>query len=363
LPEKSHEGRSIKAFKIANKTADDNRKGVLILGGVHAREIVNPDLVISFALDLCRAYSTKSGIKYGKASYDKSAIQKIIDGQGIFIIPLVNPDGRAHVMSPTGDAMWRKNMNPNPSLPCKGVDINRNYEFLWESGIGTSSDSCQEIFKGSSAFSEPETRNVRNMLDQYPNIQYMLDVHSYSEDILYPWGDDDNQTSNPSMTFLNPEYNDVRGYPEDTNNPNDPNESKETLYGEFISDSDLRWFKRTGSIISNAISSVRRTKYTIKQSVGLYPTSATSDDYCYGRNIVDTSKGKVLSYTLETGKEFQPPITEGMNIISEVSAGLMAFCISVGGGKSTKKKKSSTIRPARKVGKTARHIRAAAAAK
>ena len=132
-------------------------------------------------------------------------------------------------------------MNPNPNLPCKGVDINRNYDFLWKSNIGTSSDSCDEIFKG---ISEPETRNVRYMLEQYPHIQYMIDVHSFHEDILYPWGDDDDQTSKPFMNFSNSKYDDVRGFPEDEDKPNDPNdpdgpddpdEPKETLYKEYIS--------------------------------------------------------------------------------------------------------------------------------
>jgi carboxypeptidase T len=130
-------------------------------------------------------------------------------------------------------------------LPCKGVDINRNYDFLWNSGIGTSADSCDEIFKGAGAFSEPETKNVRYLLVQCTNINYMVDVHSYSEDILYPWGDDDNQTSDPLMNFMNPKYDGLRGYLEDTDQPNDPNdpggadEPKENLYQEYIGSSDL----------------------------------------------------------------------------------------------------------------------------
>ena len=107
-------------------------------------------------------------------------------------------------------------------------------------------------------FSEPETRNVRYMLEQHPHIQYMIDVHSFHEDILYPWGDYDDQTSKPSMNFSNPKYDDVRGFPEDNDTPkdrndpdgpDDPDEPTETLYKEYISKSDLRWFKSTGKII------------------------------------------------------------------------------------------------------------------
>ena len=126
--------------------------------------IVRTLIYFLVSLYLCRAYTAQSSLKYGKASsssFDKFDLQKVVDGLDVFIIPLVNPDGRAVVMSPVGDSMWRKNMNPNPNLPCKGVDINRNYDFLWKSNIGTSSDSRDEIFKGNVAFSEPETRNVR----------------------------------------------------------------------------------------------------------------------------------------------------------------------------------------------------------
>lgn len=128
LPERSHENRVIKAVKIGyndKSLVNGYRKAALFLGGVHAREIVNPDLLLSFALDLCKAYNDQSELQYGKnasssTSFTKSDLQKVVNGLDIFIVPLVNPDGRAMVMSPMGDSMWRKNMNPNRNLPCKG---------------------------------------------------------------------------------------------------------------------------------------------------------------------------------------------------------------------------------------------------
>ena len=54
LPEPSVEGRTCRALKIAAGTGG-NRRAVLFLGGVHAREIVNPDLLIRFAFDLCQS--------------------------------------------------------------------------------------------------------------------------------------------------------------------------------------------------------------------------------------------------------------------------------------------------------------------
>jgi murein tripeptide amidase MpaA len=314
MPEKSVERRNIRAIKLGKGTGA-NRRGVLFLGGVHARELVNPDLLVSLALKLCQSYTAGTGLTFGGKSFESSTIKLLIDAMDIFFLPLVNPDGRAFVQSPSGDAMWRKNRNPNPTLPCKGVDLNRNFDFLHSSGIGTSSNSCSEIFKGSGAFSEPETRNVRHMLDAFPSILGMVDVHSYSELILHPWGDDNNQTTDPTMNFQNPAFDGLRGNPGDN------------LYREFIPQSDLDSFVKIGFRIRDAIAAVRGRVYTAEQAVLLYPTTGTSKDYGYSRNFVDATKRKVFSYTIETGREFQPPYGEALNIISEVSAGLIEFCM------------------------------------
>ncbi len=314
LPETSVEGRTIRAIKIASGTGPD-RHGVLFIGGVHAREVVNPDLLLSFALKLCQAYTAGTGLTFGPKTYPASTVQLIVDALDMFILPLVNPDGRVYVQSPAGDPMWRKNRNPNPGLPCPGVDLNRNYDFLWTSGIGTSANSCTEIFKGTAAFSEPETRNVRHLLDTYPNITCMADVHSYSELVLHPWGDDDNQTTDPAMNFTNPLFDGLRGTQGDA------------IYREYIPPADLDWFVSTGNRVRDAIAAVRGHVYTVEQGVLLYPTSGTSKDYPYSRHFVDATKRKIYSYTLETATEFQPLYAEALNVIAEVSAGLVEFCL------------------------------------
>ena len=107
------------------------------MGGVHAREILNPDLLVKLALNLCEAYTSNIGLKFGEKSYSADDIKQIVENLELFLFPLVNPDGRSFVQAPNGDVWWRKNKNPNPGLPHRGVDLNRNYDFLWDSGIGT----------------------------------------------------------------------------------------------------------------------------------------------------------------------------------------------------------------------------------
>jgi murein tripeptide amidase MpaA len=272
-------------------------------------------MLATFGLSLCQVYKNGTGLTFGSKSYDPSTIKNIVETLDVFIFPLVNPDGRIFVQSPLGDAMWRKNRNPNSGLPCKGVDINRNYDFLWDSGIGTSANSCTDVFRGSAAFSEPETRNVRHMIDTYTNIKFMIDVHSYSELVLYPWGDDDNQTSDPTMNFKNPQFDGQRGTPGDS------------MYREYIPKTDLDWFHETGLKIKEAISAVRGSNYAVQAGVALYPTSGTSHDFFYSLHTLDTGNRKIMAYTLETAKEFQPPYAEALKVMSEASAGLLEFCI------------------------------------
>lgn len=311
-PETSHEGRTIRALKISKGSG--TRNGILFIGGVHARELVNPDMLVAFAADLCAAYTGSTGLTYGGKTFDAPTVKLVVEALDIWILPLVNPDGRAYVQAPSGDAWWRKNRRPGGA--CVGVDINRNYDFLWSSGIGTSSDPCDyQIYKGPSAFSEPETRNVRHMLETFGNIRCLIDVHSYSEDILYPWGDDDNQTTDTTMNFKDPAFNGLRGTPGDG------------VYREYIPKTDLDWYVSTATNVAKAIQAVRGTVYTTMPSIGLYPTTGTSDDYAYSRSFVSASKPKVRGLTLETGKVFQPPYSEALQIIKEVSAGLFQFCL------------------------------------
>jgi carboxypeptidase T len=311
LPETSVEGRRIRGLKIAGGT-NTNRRGVLFLGGVHARELINPDLLVTFATRLLQAYTAGAGLAFGPVTYTSGLVKLIVEQLDLFIVPLVNPDGRTFVQNPAGDAMWRKNRNPNVGQPCKGVDLNRNYDFLWSSGIGTSASACSDTFKGAGAFSEPETRNIRWLLDTRSNIMCMADVHSYSELVLYPWGDDDNQSANASMNFMNPAFNGQRGV-------------ANSGYQEYIPATDASWFASAGKAVRDAIAGVRGREYTAQQGIKLYPTSATVHDYAYSRHFTQATHRKVMAFTIETAREFQPPWSEAEQVILEASAGLMAL--------------------------------------
>jgi carboxypeptidase T len=312
LPEGSIEGRTIHVVKIG-KGASKERRGILLIGGVHARELVNPDMLIYFAYKICYAYTHNQAITLGGKTFEAQQIQSIVDKEDVFILPLVNPDGRAFVMDPVGDIWWRKNRRVNSGSSCKGVDLNRNFDFLWNSGIGTSTSPCSEIYRGANGFSEPETRNVRSLLDNFPQIRTIVDVHSYSQYIMYSWGDDENQTTNASMNFTNPTYDGLRGILGDS-------------YKEYITSRDKNWATFVANSVRDTISAVSGTVYQVKQSVNLYPTSGTSNDYSFGRHYADAAKNRVFGFAIETGTVFQPLPADAQKIITEVTAGMIQFC-------------------------------------
>ena len=69
---------------------------------------------------------------------------------------------------------------------------------------------------GTGPFSEAESRNAQWLVDHFPNARYFVDVHSYTGRVMHPWGDDENQTTDPSMSFKNPAWNGQRGRSGDT---------------------------------------------------------------------------------------------------------------------------------------------------
>ncbi len=86
----------------------------------------------------------------------------------------------------------------------------------------------------------------------------------------------------------------------------------------------------------DAIKAAHGRQYAVKGAVGLYPTSGTSDDYAYSRGFLDSSKSKVLGYTIEWGpqratipKSFHPDYPHMVPIIEEVTAALLAFSSAV----------------------------------
>ncbi len=321
LPNRSVEGRLCHALRIGPDDASAADAAV-ILGGMHAREWVPPDALVNVAADLLEANDRGTGLRYGGKKFSAGQIRSIVERMQLVLFPCVNPDGRHH--SQTADPLWRKNRRAAPhghGDNCIGVDLNRNFDALWDfrrhfsptSKVSASDNPCdRNVYVGPSAASEPETRNVVALIERYPRTRWFVDVHSFVPAIYYTWGFDENQTGDPEMNFRNPAFDGRRG--------------DDGAYREFIPASDLQSLQQLSGRIHGAIAAVRGTEYRKEQSFSLYPTSGASDDYVYGRHFI-SGTDRILSFTIECGQDtFQPDWSEAEEVIREVSSGLLELC-------------------------------------
>lgn len=319
LPNITYQERTCHAVHIAGGTPT-NRSGVLFLGGVHAREWGSSDILVAFMENIIEAYKNGTSLSFQGKTFTSAEIQRIVENLDIFIFPDVNPDGKAFSQSGTD---WRKNRRPlNGDI---GVDVNRNYDFLWDANVyfdpslyfsylySTSSGT----YHGPSPFSEAETQNIKWLIDTYSNISFFIDIHSYGQKIMYIWGDDENQFINLEQNFSNPAFNGQRGISGDA-------------YGEFIFNFDFQKNVQTANRMYNALFAVRGKSYTIGQvfqQVGV--SSGTSASYMFSRHLNNSSLRKVFAFGIEWGQTFQPSPTEMTNIIDDIGAALTEFCLCV----------------------------------
>lgn len=320
LPHMTVEGRLTHAVRLGTAAAN-TVDAYYLTGGVHAREWGSCEILVNLATDLCDAYTGSTGVAYGGKYFSAAEVKALMERINVIIFPCVNPDGRH--FSQTSAGMWRKNRNVADSggVASKiGIDINRNQDFLWDFNTAfapaavnvfvASTNPADDTYHGSSPHSEAETKNVNYIHDTYTRIRWYIDVHSYSEDILYVWGDDEVQVADAGKNFQNSAYNHQRGLIGDD-------------YDEYIPDNDLSNLIALSEAFTRTLGEVRGKYYVSKPSFSLYPTSGTNQDYAYSRHLANPGLSKALSFTVEWGTEFQPPWVEMQEIIKDVSAGLM----------------------------------------
>lgn len=123
-----------------------------------------------------------------------------------YFIPVVNVDGLALIEqmhkeggsdSRTHIPDKRKNMNPNMegagdgcSAVEMGVDLNRNYGVDWKLNLATKSskDPCFEFQAGKQAFSEPESRAIKEFMDAHKDeVKFVINFHSNGNSFMWPF--------------------------------------------------------------------------------------------------------------------------------------------------------------------------------
>jgi hypothetical protein len=215
LPFQTWEGRPVEGIEITTDPdqVDDGKPVYLQMGAHHAREWPSAEHAMEYALDLVEGYEAGD-----------PRITPLVEGSRTIVVPVVNPDGfnvsreagqiggaeggrhanteEEFVLQVLGIAyeFWRKNCR----LPTdaeegqclgqpltsggahNGVDLNRNYGGLW-GGPGAGTDPIDPTYRGPGPFSEPETRNIRQLISTR-QVTLLISNHTFSNLWLRPPG-------------------------------------------------------------------------------------------------------------------------------------------------------------------------------
>ena len=172
LPVTTIQGRTIKGIRISRHPAGTSMPAFAFTGTQHAREW-GGTMTAMWIID-----------RLVEDADTDARVGAVLDASEVFVFPVINPDGYLHSWST--NRLWRKNRRLN-SGGSYGVDLNRNWGFQW-GGQGASTQQSSETYRGTAAFSEPETRAYRDWATPRTNIAAHLDIHAYSELLLWPWG-------------------------------------------------------------------------------------------------------------------------------------------------------------------------------
>jgi hypothetical protein len=179
-------------FSFNPELEQEDKPVVVIDSGIHANEWLPVESNLNFIQYLFNAY-------YTSGHPDHTEVVDLVNNFEIWIIPMINVDGRVRDDLNHGDpdsfwtattyhaddtAGWRMNVQevPCPAKPGgtnQGIDINRTFSYnFWESSNCTKSN-----YNGGTAFAAPEARVLKNFINNHM-VSLVLHQHSNAQ-IVY----------------------------------------------------------------------------------------------------------------------------------------------------------------------------------
>lgn len=170
------EGRPMKALRLSvhSDSKVDSIKTVVITSGIHAREWVSISSSCFILFQLLSDYENGN-----------LAVRRYLENLDFLFLPVMNPDG--YVNTWKNERLWRKNKQQTYNPRCAGIDIDHSFGFHFTTGYES---PCSEDYAGESEFEALESYNWDNYLNEtkhsHPIYAY-IDLHSYAEEVLYPY--------------------------------------------------------------------------------------------------------------------------------------------------------------------------------
>ncbi|MFN8519400.1 MAG: M14 family metallopeptidase [Chloroflexota bacterium] len=171
---RSAQGQPIMMAKVSDHPElDEAEPEVFVNARIHAREHMTTEQALALLGWLTDGYATSSRIR------------DIVDRTEVFIVPDLNPDGARFDLKGPRYQGWRKNRQRSGGAT--GTDLNRNFGYRWGCCGGSDRAPSSNLFRGLRAFSAPETRVVRRLVEGHRFVA-ALSLHSYGGQVLWPYG-------------------------------------------------------------------------------------------------------------------------------------------------------------------------------
>jgi len=200
-------GHDLRVICLSNKQPGDcalnpnsAKPRFLLMAAIHARELTTAEMAWRWIDYLTQNYNVDPDVTM------------LLDNAEMWVIPLVNPDGRQIVETGGGSPyLQRKNArdtgacsNPPTSSNQDGVDLNRNASTDNYGGAGTSTSVCTQTYRGTGPASEPEEQAMESLFAQlFPDTKgpartdlaatstkgIFITLHTYGNLVLLPYGD------------------------------------------------------------------------------------------------------------------------------------------------------------------------------
>ncbi len=172
-------GRNITLVKLGN-----GERKVLVAAGIHSRENISVSFTMRCIEEYASAYYTRRGY------YDSYNLHDLLSRYTIYLVPLVNPDG-LNIVTAGEKPLYTSEPLENPAKfknNANGVNLNRNYPFMWgysgEDGTVNVTEPDTDSYAGASEASEPETQAIVKLC-RANSFEWLLDMHCRGNLIYY----------------------------------------------------------------------------------------------------------------------------------------------------------------------------------
>lgn len=182
-------GESVKGKDIVLLKLGKGNKKACIVAGIHSKE----DISVAFTMRCIEEYAAAYCSSTGK--YSSYNMKKMLDEYTLYIVPTMNPDG-LDICNAGEEPLYKEKLTDYEREKYKsnanGVNLNRNFPFLWDNVKQDVTQSDITTYKGDAENSEPETQAIVKLVEEN-DFEWLFSMHCKGYFVY--WADAYNKTT------------------------------------------------------------------------------------------------------------------------------------------------------------------------